>query len=143
MRVRIVAMLVMALLAVVVVAGCGGDDEEGAGGAATGGGEQELSGTIAGAGASSMAAAQEAWVAGFQQKYPKTTVTYDPIGSGGGREQFTAGGTLFGGTDAELKDEELEAGVQGAGAEEGAGAEGGAEGGEDAQVADEGLPFHA
>ncbi|MEZ5101483.1 MAG: phosphate ABC transporter substrate-binding protein PstS [Thermoleophilia bacterium] len=67
----------------------------------------ELSGEIAGAGASSQDAAQQAWIAGFQTANPDVTIAYDPVGSGGGREQFVAGGTLYGGTDSALKDEEL------------------------------------
>jgi phosphate transport system substrate-binding protein len=90
------------------VAACGDDEEEG--GAAAGGEEQmeELEGTIAGAGASAQAAGQEAWIVGFQDINPGVTVSYDPIGSGGGREQFIAGGTAYGGTDATLEPEELE-----------------------------------
>jgi phosphate transport system substrate-binding protein len=38
---------------------------------------------------------------------PDLTVSYDPIGSGGGREQFLAGGTDFAGSDAALDGEEL------------------------------------
>ena len=34
-------------------------------------------------------------------------ITYDPAGSGAGREQFMAGGVAFAGSDAYLKDEEL------------------------------------
>jgi phosphate transport system substrate-binding protein len=67
-----------------------------------------LSGDLAGAGASSMGAAQEAWIAGFQTANPDVNVTYDPAGSGAGREQFIAGGVSFAGSDAYLKDEELE-----------------------------------
>ncbi|WP_026374302.1 phosphate ABC transporter substrate-binding protein PstS [Agrococcus lahaulensis] len=67
-----------------------------------------LSGDLAGAGASSMGAAQEAWIAGFQTENPDVNVTYDPAGSGAGREQFIAGGVSFAGSDAYLKDEELE-----------------------------------
>ncbi len=67
-----------------------------------------LSGDVAGAGASSMGAAQEAWIAGFQTENPDVNVTYDPAGSGAGREQFIAGGVSFAGSDAYLKDEELE-----------------------------------
>ena len=67
-----------------------------------------LSGDLAGAGASSMGAAQEAWIAGFQTENPDVNVTYDPAGSGAGREQFIAGGVSFAGSDAVLKDEELE-----------------------------------
>jgi phosphate transport system substrate-binding protein len=68
-----------------------------------------LSGTIAGAGSSAQAAAMEAWVAGFNSENPDVTVNYDPIGSGGGREQFIAGGTDFAGSDAYLDAEELPA----------------------------------
>src|SRR5690606_10578261 len=67
-----------------------------------------FSGDLAGAGASSMGAAQEAWIAGFQTANPDVNVTYDPAGSGAGREQFIAGGVAFAGSDAYLKDEELE-----------------------------------
>jgi phosphate transport system substrate-binding protein len=66
-----------------------------------------LSGDLAGAGASSMGAAQEAWIAGFQTENPDVNVTYDPAGSGAGREQFIAGGVAFAGSDSYLKDEEL------------------------------------
>jgi phosphate transport system substrate-binding protein len=91
---------------------CGDDDSPAAGGdnASASGGEK-LSGTIAGAGASSQAAAQEAWRAAFQEGNPDATVSYDPVGSGGGREQFVAGGVQFAGSDAALADDEL-AGAQ-------------------------------
>ena len=68
-----------------------------------------VSGTLIGAGASSQKAAMQAWQAGFQTANPDATVEYDPIGSGGGREQFLSGGTSFAGSDAYLKDEEWEA----------------------------------
>lgn len=48
----------------------------------------------------------QAWIAGFQAANPDATVSYDPVGSGGGRTQFTEGGTEFGGTDAALDEEE-------------------------------------
>lgn len=65
-----------------------------------------LSGTLVGAGASSQESAMQAWIAGFQAEHPDVTVSYDPVGSGGGRTQFTEGGTDFGGTDAALDEEE-------------------------------------
>lgn len=68
-----------------------------------------MSGTLVGAGASSQAAAMQGWQAGYQAKHPDTTVEYDPIGSGGGREAFLAGGTDFAGSDAALSDEEYDA----------------------------------
>jgi phosphate transport system substrate-binding protein len=66
-----------------------------------------ISGTLIGAGASSQAAAMQAWQAGFQTLATGATVEYDPVGSGGGRETFLAGGSDFAGSDAYLKDEEL------------------------------------
>ncbi len=66
-----------------------------------------LEGTLVGAGASSQQSAQEAWVAGFQSANPGVTVEYDPIGSGGGRDTFIAGGSQFAGSDRAFKDEEI------------------------------------
>jgi phosphate transport system substrate-binding protein len=54
-----------------------------------------------------VADAMRAWQQGFSQAAPDVTVNYDPIGSGGGREQFLSGGTDFAGSDAYLDDEEL------------------------------------
>lgn len=68
----------------------------------------ELSGTLTGAGASSQESAMDAWRAGFQGIHPETTVTYDPVGSSGGRTQFLEGGLSFAGTDSPLAGEELE-----------------------------------
>jgi phosphate transport system substrate-binding protein len=75
--------------------------------AATTGGGSGLSGGLSGAGASSQEAAMQAWGVGFQQQNPGATVNYDPIGSGGGVEQFIAGAVPFAGSDAYLTDEEL------------------------------------
>ena len=106
-----------ALPAVVVLAlglsACGAANEEDtkSSDATTGaaGENGNLSGTLSGAGSSAQAAAMEAWVAGFNNAYPDVTVNYDPVGSGGGREQFIAGGTAFAGSDAYLDEEELPA----------------------------------
>lgn len=70
-------------------------------------GDAGLSGTLNGAGSSAQEAAQAAWQSGFQQANSGVTVNYDPVGSGGGREQFLAGGVLFAGSDSYLDDEEL------------------------------------
>jgi phosphate transport system substrate-binding protein len=95
------------------LAACGAANEEAAP-SGDGGGEggSSLSGTLNGAGASSQEAAMAAWQAGFQQANPEVTVNYDPIGSGGGREQFIAGGTAYAGTDSYLSEEDGE--VEGA-----------------------------
>jgi phosphate transport system substrate-binding protein len=73
---------------------------------AEGTGEQ-LSGSLVGAGSSAQQAAMQGWTAGFAGLQPEVTVNYDPVGSGGGREQFLAGGTDFAGSDAFLDEEEL------------------------------------
>ena len=92
----------------VLLAGCGAANESApAGGAAPSAGAAALSGTISGAGASSQEAAMQAWIAGFTGANPDVTVNYDPVGSGGGREQFIAGGVAFAGSDSYLNDEEL------------------------------------
>jgi phosphate transport system substrate-binding protein len=78
-----------------------------------------LSGQIDGAGASSQGSAQEAWIAAFQIANPDVTITYDPTGSGAGREAFIAGGVAFAGTDSTLKDEEIEGGFAGCVADSG------------------------
>ena len=69
----------------------------------------DLSGEIAGAGATSQEAAQEAWIANFENENSGATISYDPVGSGGGREQFIAGGVAFAGSDAAISEEEGEA----------------------------------
>ena len=82
------------------VAACGSDSESGSSGG--------VSGEIAGAGATSQEAAQEAWVAEFVSQNSGATVSYDPVGSGGGREQLIAGGVAYAGSDAALEEEEGE-----------------------------------
>ena len=93
--------LVLAASAVLALtaAACGSSSSSSSGGA---------SGTIAGAGSSAQQAAQEAWVAKFEDENSNATVSYDAIGSGGGRDQFIAGGnTAFAGSDAAFDSEEL------------------------------------
>ncbi|SNR65931.1 phosphate ABC transporter substrate-binding protein, PhoT family [Blastococcus mobilis] len=98
--------LSVALAGTLALSACGASNEaDNAGG---GGGESGgLSGTLVGAGSSAMQAAMQGFIAGYSSVQPDVTVNYDPVGSGGGREQFLAGGTDFAGTDAYLDDEEL------------------------------------
>lgn len=86
------------------ITACGAANEEPADGAS----DSKLSGTLNGAGSSAQEAAMAAWQAGFQTANPDVTVNYDPVGSGGGREQFIAGGIPFAGSDSYLTDEEGE-----------------------------------
>ena len=86
----------------------------------TDGATGDLSGSLVGAGASSQAAAMEGWLAGYLEISPDATVSYDPIGSGGGREQFLSGGSDFAGSDAALKEEEYTASVDRCAGDQGA-----------------------
>jgi phosphate transport system substrate-binding protein len=92
-------------IAALALAGCGAGNE-GDSGSDSGG--DSLSGTLAGGGSSAQEAAQNAWIAGFQTNNPDATVTYDPVGSGGGRESFVSGDFTFAGSDAYLTDDDGE-----------------------------------
>jgi phosphate transport system substrate-binding protein len=93
--------LVLAASAVLALtaAACGSSDSDASSG---------VSGDLAGAGSSAQQAAQEAWKANFESSNSDATVSYDPIGSGGGRDQFIAGGqTAFAGSDSPFDSDEL------------------------------------
>jgi phosphate transport system substrate-binding protein len=98
--------LSVALAGTLALSACGASNETGNAGGSGDGGEQ-LSGSLVGAGASSQQAAMQAWEAGFNALQPDVDFSYDPVGSGGGREQFLAGGTDFAGSDSALTDDEL------------------------------------
>src|SRR4051812_22174860 len=103
----------LSALALAVTAAACGDDTNDSGGSSSGGGAgggsaaQNLSGKLAGAGSSAQEAAVQAWTSGIQSSNLDLTISYDPVGSGGGREQFIAGGVQFAGTDSAFADEEL------------------------------------
>lgn len=109
---RIARIGAIGAVAALALAGCaaneGGSDSTGESTDST------LSGTIDATGASSQAAAQEAWVAAFQTSNPDVTVNYEPTGSGTGRENFLEGGSNFIGSDRAYNDEEVAAGGFGA-----------------------------
>ena len=112
-RTRWLAVFVFSAILALGVAACGGDDDttSSGGGGSTSTAEDggaEVSGEIAGAGASSQEAAQEAWRAEFESANGGATISYDPVGSGGGREQFIAGGVSFAGSDAAISEDEGE-----------------------------------
>lgn len=96
---RLIAVAVSLAVLALGVAACGSSDS---------GGSSDLSGQVAGAGSTAQEAAQEAWTAEFENESSGATVTYDAVGSGGGREQFIAGGVAFAGSDAALEEEEGE-----------------------------------
>ncbi len=95
----------IALTVALGMSACGASNESNSGG--NGGGSSDLSGTLSGAGSTAQEAAMAAWKAGFQGANSGTTVNYDAVGSGGGREQFLAGGVQFAGSDDYLSDDEL------------------------------------
>lgn len=95
----------LALALTVTACGAGNESDTGDSSAETGG---DLSGELALGGASSQEAAQNAWIVGFQDINPDVTVSYDPVGSGGGRENFISGAFPLAGSDAYLTDEEGE-----------------------------------
>jgi len=102
---RLAAVLAAGSLA---LAACGGSDDETATPGTPAASEgPTLTGTLAGAGSSAQTSAIEAWTAGFQTANDGVTINYDPVGSGGGRDQFTAGGVDFAGSDRAMKPEEL------------------------------------
>ncbi|MFV0373256.1 phosphate ABC transporter substrate-binding protein PstS [Microbacterium sp.] len=104
-----------ATLAALTLAGCSAPNETPATTESTGGGSSTgLSGTVNATGASSQAAAQEAWVANFQTANPDVTINYEPTGSGTGRENFVSGASNLIGSDRAYNDEELAAGGFGA-----------------------------
>ncbi len=71
-----------------------------------------LAGHLQGAGASALESAMDAWRAGFQGLNPDVTVGYDPVGSGGGIEQFLAGAVPFAGSDGLLDESEYATAVE-------------------------------
>jgi phosphate transport system substrate-binding protein len=109
------AVLSAALAGSLSLAACGASNE-GGGTTNSGSSADQLSGDLVGAGSSAQQAAMQAWQAGFTSDQPGVNVSYDPVGSGGGREQFLAGGVDFAGSDAALSDEELTAAEERCGA---------------------------
>ncbi|MDX5318660.1 MAG: phosphate ABC transporter substrate-binding protein PstS [Actinomycetes bacterium] len=97
---------VIASALAVVLSACGRDAvvlEDGA--------SSDLRGDIAGSGSSAQEKAQNAWVAEFSIRNTGVIVSYDPTGSGAGREQFITGTVDFAGTDAALKPDEIEGAI--------------------------------
>lgn len=99
---RVGISIATSLLVVAALAGCAGNESSASQTTAS-----TLSGKLSGAGASSMGAAQDSWIAGFQTSNPGVTINYDPSGSGAGRTSFISGAVQFAGSDSALSDEEL------------------------------------
>lgn len=72
----------------------------------------EVAGSFAGSGSSAQEKAMAAWIEGFTAEHPEVEISYDAIGSGGGREEFLAGKVAFAGSDAALSEDELDASAE-------------------------------
>jgi phosphate transport system substrate-binding protein len=114
---RWLAVFAAACVLILGLAACGGSsssssssetgESESSGGGAP---SSEASGEIAGAGSTAQQAAQEAWIAEFENANGGATIAYDAVGSGGGREQFISGGVAYGASDTPLSESEGELG---------------------------------
>ncbi|WP_371740102.1 phosphate ABC transporter substrate-binding protein PstS [Frigoribacterium sp. VKM Ac-2836] len=99
------SIVAIAAVGTMLLASCASNE----GGATSSGGASasDVSGTIAGVGASSQQAAQEAWVAAFQTANPDANIGYEPSGSGSGRESFISGAADFAGSDRAFTTDEI------------------------------------
>ncbi|HJZ34805.1 MAG TPA: phosphate ABC transporter substrate-binding protein PstS [Solirubrobacterales bacterium] len=116
---RWLAVFAAACVLVLGLAACGGgssssssssnesSESESEGGGAP---SSEASGEIAGAGSTAQEAAQKAWIAEFENANGGATISYDGVGSGGGREKFISGGVAYAGSDTPLSESEGELG---------------------------------
>ncbi|MBN9624012.1 MAG: phosphate ABC transporter substrate-binding protein PstS [Actinobacteria bacterium] len=114
---RWLAVFAAALVLVLGLAACGGSDSSSSGSSSeseneSGGGapSAEVSGEIAGAGSTAQEASQKAWIAEFENANGGATVSYDGVGSGGGREKFISNAVAFAGSDTPLSEAEGELG---------------------------------
>jgi phosphate transport system substrate-binding protein len=110
---KLLAPSVAVLALSISLTACGGGNSVDNASAETGDSEAsgdyaDLSGELAIGGASSQESAQNAWMVGFSEVAPGVTVSYDPVGSGGGRENFISGAYPMAGSDSYLDDEEGE-----------------------------------
>ncbi|HEX8853988.1 MAG TPA: phosphate ABC transporter substrate-binding protein PstS [Thermoleophilaceae bacterium] len=98
------AMAAASVLAIGVAA-CGSSNNDNAG--STGGGGGKSSGTADGAGSTFAAPIYQQW--GSTLKGDGATINYQPVGSGAGIAQLTAGTVAFAGSDPPMKPEEISA----------------------------------
>src|SRR5882724_9861657 len=116
---RWLAVFAAACVLVLGLAACGGSDSSSSSSTESSESENEssgeapsaeVSGEIAGAGSTAQEAAQKAWIAEFENANGSATLSYDGVGSGGGREKFISGGVAFAGSDTPLSEDEGELG---------------------------------
>ena len=87
------------------VAACGSSDSN----SSTGGSSSSSSAALSGAGSTFQAPLVSEWASRYKDS-SGTTVNYQPVGSGAGIAQLTAGTVDFAGSDAVMKPEEVAAG---------------------------------
>ncbi len=112
------AVFAAACVLVLGLAACGGGSDttsgttQESGETESGGGapSSEASGEIAGAGSTAQEAAQKAWIAEFENANSGATISYDGVGSGGGREKFISNAVAYAGSDTPLSESEGELG---------------------------------
>ena len=68
-----------------------------------------LSGAVTGGGSSAQKQAQEAWTTGFNATNPDAKITYNSVGSGTGKTNFTSGAYVFAGSDSAMDEATLAA----------------------------------
>ena len=115
---RWLAVFAAALVLVLGLAACGGSDSSSSSSSSNESSENEsggapsaeVSGEIAGAGSTAQEAAQKAWTAEFENANGGATISYDGVGSGGGREKFISDAVAFAGSDTPLSEDEGELG---------------------------------
>src|SRR5947208_8438034 len=100
---NLLAIMAAGVLALGAAAACGSSRGSTTSTSATG----SVKGTVTGAGSTFAAPIYQQWGSGL--KGQGLTLNYNPIGSGGGVAQFTAGTVNFAGTDPPLKDAEVKA----------------------------------
>ncbi|MDO4244337.1 MAG: phosphate ABC transporter substrate-binding protein PstS [Actinomyces sp.] len=100
---RRVAIGTLSVGALTTLAACGSD----AGGTAHADPNSTLSGEVKGAGATSQADAQEAWLNAFMDVHAGVTVEYAGGGSGAGRTKLIEGAVDFAGSDSAMKEDEV------------------------------------
>ena len=93
----------------IALTGCGASNENDSSGSSDSSSTAaNVSGTLAGGGSSAQDTAQQAWRAAFGSSNPDAQITYDPVGSGSGRESFISKAYSFAGSDSYLNDDEGE-----------------------------------
>ncbi|WP_458042370.1 MULTISPECIES: phosphate ABC transporter substrate-binding protein PstS [Bacteria] len=102
---RISRIAAISAVAALALAGCASN--EAGGSTSEQPNESNLTGELVGAGSSAQEVAVQAWSAGFQMLNEGVTVSYDPSGSGAGRESFQAGAVGFAGSDRAFTTDEI------------------------------------